>query len=172
MVVYCMYTDFILILCWITSPYNLYLLWTCVITGQDTELSLFVSHYKAGKFSSRLFDENLVKHDAFLIVDRFIFVQVSVNMHPSLCAHTHTHTIILCTHATLCPCMHAHTRVHVHPHTCTHTCTHIFPTCVLIYFLLVYGSVISRAINTATIPYMELKTVQKYAKCIHSSNAY
>ena len=39
-------------------------------------MSLFVSRYHAGKFSNREFDTNLGKHDAFLIVDRFIFVQV------------------------------------------------------------------------------------------------
>ncbi|XP_065920049.1 VPS10 domain-containing receptor SorCS1-like [Dysidea avara] len=49
-------------------------------TGQEnTEVSLFVSHYRAGKFENSEFDRSLGKHDAFLIVDRFIFVQHTIN---------------------------------------------------------------------------------------------
>ena len=52
-------------------------------------MSLFVSHYRAGKFENSEFDRSLGKHDAFLIVDRFIFVQVQWYNYVRI---THLHT--------------------------------------------------------------------------------
>ena len=64
------------------------------LTLGDIDVSLFVSRYPFGKASSRVFDNNLGLHDAFLIDDRYIFVQVRVHTishqlsYPSVCVLT------------------------------------------------------------------------------------
>ena len=48
-------------------------------TSDDYDVSLMVTHYPFGSSSTREFDSNLGLHDAFLIVDKYIFVQHTVN---------------------------------------------------------------------------------------------
>jgi len=47
-----------------------------ILLLDDVDVSLFVSHYPFEEASRRVFDSNLGMHDAFLIDDRYIFVQV------------------------------------------------------------------------------------------------
>ena len=49
-------------------------------TGDDLDVSLMISHYPFGSSSSRVFDQNLGLHDAFLIDDKYIFVQRTVDL--------------------------------------------------------------------------------------------
>ena len=48
--------------------------------GIGNDVSLMISHYPFGSSSSRVFDQNLGLHDAFLIDDKYIFVQRTVDM--------------------------------------------------------------------------------------------
>ena len=48
-------------------------------TTDDFDVSLMVTHYPFRSSSSKVFDTNLGLHDAFLIVDKYIFVQRTVN---------------------------------------------------------------------------------------------
>ena len=45
----------------------------------DSDVSLMISQFPFGSSSSRVFDNNLGLHDAFLILDNYIFVQRTVN---------------------------------------------------------------------------------------------
>ena len=48
-------------------------------TTDDYDVSLMVTHHPFGSSSSRVFDSNLGLHDAFLIDDKYIFVQRTVD---------------------------------------------------------------------------------------------
>jgi len=54
----------------------MYVYYELFLTALDADVSLFVSKYSGGTFNSKLFDKHLERHDAFVIVDRYIFVQV------------------------------------------------------------------------------------------------
>ena len=62
-----------------------------ILSEIGSDVSLMISQYPYGPSSSRVFDPTLGLHDAFLVVDNYIFVQVCTTLFLCVCMDVLSH---------------------------------------------------------------------------------